>query len=225
MARAMELFFYLLDCGRPMRKEQILTALWPEMDEQTEHTLHSTIYYVRKTLGDSCVVSQKGSYALNLAARYGDQVEYDVATFQNAYTQAKQALAQDKPAVARTALLTMIELYHGDYVEPFYSEWCRFRRDELRQAYLDARGQLAQLAWANSQFEESAQHWQQMLAVDMCQEEAHYGLMRCYLRQGKRGMALRQYQRCRDTLQQELNMPPGPAIQHLYQRLMTSSAR
>lgn len=44
MARAMELVFYLLDCSRPMRKEQMLTALWPEVDEQTDHTLHSTIY-------------------------------------------------------------------------------------------------------------------------------------------------------------------------------------
>jgi len=63
-------------------------------------------------------------------------------------------------------------------------------------------------------------HWQQMLVVDACLEEAHYGLMRGYIRQGKRGLALRQYQRCSETLQQDLGVLPGNTIQNLYRRLM-----
>ena len=225
MARAMELFFYLLDCGRPVRKEQILTALWPEVDERTDHTLHSTIYYVRKALGDSCIISQKGTYVLNLSSLYRKPLEYDVAAFQNYYTQARQALTQEDDATARTAFLAMIDLYRSDYVQSFYSDWCSLRRDELRTAYLDARHHLAQISWRSDHFEESATHWQHMLAVDTCQEGAHYGLMRCYLRQGKRGLALRQYQRCKETLQEELGIQPGPTIENLYQRLTESSAR
>ena len=117
----------------------------------------------------------------------------------------------------------MIELYRGDYVQPFYSDWCTFRRDELRRMYLDARCLLAQIAWRQERFDECALHWQHTLMVDDCLEEAHYGLMRCYLRQGKRGLALRQYQRCRDTLQRELDISPGSAVQNLYQRLMSPS--
>ena len=225
MARAMELFYLLLDSERPLRKEQIITALWPDSDdEQIDHTFHSTIYYLRKAFGDSCITTQKGSYTLTLALIFGEQVEYDVAAFQNEYTKAKQALAQQDDTSASTALLAMSNLYRGDYVQPFYSDWCTFRRDELRTSYLNARQLLAQLTWRSEQFEESMHHWQHMLAVDTCQEEAHYGLMRCYLRQGKRGLALRQYQRCRDTLQQELGVQPGPTIQHLYQRLVAPPA-
>jgi len=44
MARALELFFYLLDAGRPVRKEQIIAALWPEANEQVDHTFHNTVY-------------------------------------------------------------------------------------------------------------------------------------------------------------------------------------
>ena len=44
--------------------------------------------------------------------------------------------------------------------------------------------------------------------------------MRCYAQQGKRGLALRQYQRCKDILQQEFGTAPGPSIQNLYLRLM-----
>src|SRR5437879_3902791 len=40
MARSMELFFLLLDNGRPMRKEQIISALWSELDDQINQTFH-----------------------------------------------------------------------------------------------------------------------------------------------------------------------------------------
>jgi two-component SAPR family response regulator len=219
MARALELFFFLLDAGRSLRKEQIITALWPEADQQIDHTFYNTIYYVRKALGESCLVSENNTYILSLASASSRQVWYDVSRFQEEYAQAKQALSQEADAAARAALLAMLDLYRGDYLQPFYSNWCAFRRDELRTAALDAHFHLAQLAWKHEEWEESAQHWQQMVAVDPCREEAHAGLMRCYLRQGKRGLALRQYQRCRDSLRQELGIDPGPTLQHLYQRL------
>lgn len=224
MARAMQLFFFLLDVKHPVRKDHILTALWSEEDEPSDHTLHSTIYYLRKALGDACITSQKGLYSLNLTALYGDKIYYDVAFFQEHHNKAKQACAQNDDDVAKTALLTMVDLYRGDYVQPFYSDWCTLRRDELRTAYLDARRSLAQLAWHDEAWEESATHWQHILAVDTCREEAHYGLMRCYLRQGKRNLALRQYQRCRDILQQELGVQPGTALQTLYQRLTETTS-
>ncbi|HZU68688.1 MAG TPA: BTAD domain-containing putative transcriptional regulator [Ktedonobacteraceae bacterium] len=223
MARAMELFFFLFDCDRPVRKEQILTALWSEVDEQVDRTFHSTIYYLRKVLGESCLVSKGGSYWLDLASPYGSEIWYDVARFQESYERAKQALARNDEDGAQEAFEAMITLYRGDYVQSFYSDWCRARRDELRRNYLDARHHLAHIAWRREQYDASAEHWRQMLALDDCLEEAHYGLMRYYLHAGKRGLALRQYQRYRETLQQELGVQPGPAIQGLYQRLVTTS--
>ena len=223
MARAMELCFYLLDCGRPMRKEAIITALWSDMDEQTTRTFYSTIYYLRQALGgEAVIVAKGGTYALKLNVLYGTSVWYDVAAFLDAQVHAKQALDEQQDAPARAAYLKMVEFYRGDYVQPFYNDWSTIRRDELRTAYLDARQQLALIAWRAEEFDESIVHWQHMLAVDEWQEEAHYGLMRCYARQGKRGLALRQYQRCKSTLEQEFGVAPRSSIQNLYQRLMGS---
>ena len=222
MARAMELCFYLLECKRPMRKEQIITALWEEVDEQISQTFYSTVHYLRKALGSEQTIRSKGGiYTLDLASVYGkEEISYDVEMFEEQYARGKQALTEEDDETARAAFEMMIELYHGDYVQPFYSDWCNMRRDELRRLYLEAHEQLALLTWRGEEIEESAMHWQQMLAVDSCLEHAHYGLMRCYIRQGKRGLALRQYQRCKETLQQELGATPGAAIQKLYRRLM-----
>lgn len=221
MARAMELCFYLLNCGRPMRKEAIITDLWPDMDEQTTRTFYSTIYYLRQALGgEAVIVAKGGTYALRLDLFYGTSVWYDVAAFLEAQIQAKQALEDQQDALARVSYTRMVELYRGDYVQPFYSDWASMPRDELRSAYLDARQQLALIAWRAEEIDESIVHWQHMLAVDNWLEEAHYGLMRCYARQGKRGLALRQYQRCKDTLEQEFGVAPKTSVQNLYQRLM-----
>ncbi|HZO74048.1 MAG TPA: BTAD domain-containing putative transcriptional regulator [Ktedonobacteraceae bacterium] len=225
MARAMELFFFLLDCGRPMRKEQIITALWSEADEQINQTFHSTIYYLRKALKESCVVSHRGAYSLDFSSLHGNNAQYDVALFKEYYAQAKQFLANENDSEAKTALLAMVDLYQGDYVQPFYSDWCTFRRDELRRTYLEARNHLAHIFWRLEMFDESAVHWQHMLAMDSWIEEAHYGLMRYYMRTGKRGLALRQYQRCAEILAQELGAEPGPAIQGLYHRIISASTQ
>lgn len=222
MAKAMELYFYLLECKHPIRKERLISEFWEEPDEHTSQTFYSTIHYLRGALGGGLTIrSRAGAYMLDLASVYGMQgVWYDVAAFEELYTNGKQAMADKADEEACVAFESMIELYRGDYVQPFYSDWCRSRRYELQRAYLDAQQKLALLAWHAEKIEESTAHWQQMLVVDPCLEEAHCGLMRCYIRLGKRSLALRQYQRCTQTLQQELGTLPGPLIQNLYRQLM-----
>lgn len=221
MSKAMELCFYLLASQRPLRKEQILAALWQNVDEQNLQTFYSTIHYLRKALGSGAIIRFKGGvYTLDLTAFYSQEhIYYDVAIFEEQYTLACKALEEEEARTARSAFQKMVELYRGDYLQSFYSDWCNLRRNSLRQMYLDARQQLAQLSWQAKEIEESAMHWQQILAVDSCLEAAHYGLMRCYIRQGKRRLALWQYQRYKETLQRELGTAPGLAMQKLYRRL------
>jgi len=223
MARAMELYFFLLESGRPMRKEQIIVALWPDASDQIDQTVRSTLYYLRKAIGETCVIQRAGSYSLNLSALYGTHIWYDVQEFEAWYRQAKVALEAEDEEVAERAFQEMIALYRGDYVQSFYSDWCTFRRDELRQAYMEALRQLAFIFWRQERWDESLAQWQQLLAIDACSETAHSGVIRCYMRQGKRELALRQYQRCRQTLQEELMVSPGPALQKLHQRLLSTN--
>ena len=220
LARSLELCFFLFNHGGVARKEQIIDALWSD-NENVDQGLRSTVYYLRKTLGENSVTSQSGIYRLNLAPLYGDEVFYDVSVFRQHYAKARKALKQAYHHQAQALLQQMLKLYRGDYVQSFYSDWCIGPRDELRRMYMYALQQLAQLAWNNELLEESIAHWQRLLAIDNCYEQAHHGLMLCYIRQGKRSLALRQYQRCVDTLQAELSISPGLAIQKLHQRFFS----
>jgi DNA-binding SARP family transcriptional activator len=219
MARAMEFFFFLLDAGSPESKERIITALWPEFDENVNQTFHSTLHQLRKLLGDSCFVFHTNGYSLQLAACYGDNVWYDVQEFSLRRREAEQALADKDDSVAKKALQSMVELYQGDYARSFSHDWCVFRRDELCTLYLEAQRQLAQIAWRGQIYDESIYHWRRILEKDNCREEAHYHIMLCFLRQARRSAALRHYHICKQTLREELGIDPGPAIENLYHRL------
>jgi len=112
--RATELFFLLLDSNSPLRKEQIITALWQETGEHTDGTLHSTIYRLRKLLGESCIASRTGVYWLDLPSVYTNNIWYDVTTFQAHFAQAKRALEDNDDVEAYKALSAMVNLYRGD---------------------------------------------------------------------------------------------------------------
>jgi ATP/maltotriose-dependent transcriptional regulator MalT/DNA-binding SARP family transcriptional activator len=224
MARAMELCFFLLENKQPLRKDQIIAALWPDADDpgRINQTFRSTIYYLRQAIGEACLVQRSGQYRLDLPAVYG-QFWHDVAAFEEQQRLAKTALEDGDNAGAAQAFQKMINLYRGDYVEAFYSDWCIPRRQKLRTSFIEAHHQLALIAWRREMWDESLQHWQHLLTLDPCLETAHYGIMRCYLRMGKRDLALRQYQRCSRELHEQLKIQPGPSLQKLYQRLTASS--
>lgn len=221
MARTMELFFFLLETRRPVRKSQISAALWPEYEsEQIDSTVRTTIYYLRKALGEESVLFQSGQYTLPLADRERGEIWYDVDIFSELYARGKKAREEKDDEATASAFHSMLDLYHGDYVQSFQNAWCTFRRDQLRQAHIDAHHQLALLAWRQEDWESSLHYWQRLLALDSCHEAAHYGIMRCYLHQGKRELALRQFQACSQHLQEELQATPGVPLQKLYQRIV-----
>ncbi len=220
-ARALELFFFLLDNGRPVHKEQIMTALWPEADEHIEQNMRTTVYHLRKVIGEQGILYRAGTYVLQLATVYGENIWYDVAIFRAHAAQAKEILT-DEPVAAVALFQKMVQLYKGDYAQTFYSDWCVQRRAELRDLYIEAHRQLALFCWRGNQLEECLEHWKSIIMIDDCLEEAHVGMIRCYLKQGKRAQALRQYQRCIAILQEELGVTPGPSLQKLSQHLTFS---
>ena len=62
-----------------------------------------------------------------------------------------------------------------------------------------------------------------MVEIDETLEMAHEGLIRCYLQQGKRHLALQQYDRCAALLRKEMNIAPSQTLQSLYQDVAKSS--
>jgi DNA-binding SARP family transcriptional activator len=57
------------------------------------------------------------------------------------------------------------------------------------------------------------------LSVDRLEEYFYQRLMLCYDRQGRYSKAIRVYERCRDALMKDLNVPPAKNTEYIYRKI------
>jgi DNA-binding SARP family transcriptional activator len=98
-------------------------------------------------------------------------------------------------------------------------EWAQVRREELRRAYGEALLTLGRLLSAESRYAEATDTYHKLLAHDGLLEAAHRGLMRCDVRLGERGRAIRRYRDLVELLREELGSTPAAETTVLYERL------
>ena len=115
-------------------------------------------------------------------------------------------------------------LYGGEFLaEDIYEDWPLVHRENLKRTYLDALDRLSEYFFDRGHLAMCISYCQKILAEDSCREDAHRRLMCCYSRQGQRHLALRQYHTCVEALERELEVPPMPATQELYQQIQEES--
>ena len=210
-----------------IHREQLLELLWPDLDlEAGNNALYKTLHSLRRTLEpsiergrDSRYVETRGE-TVGLAP--GATVWTDVEQF---HTLVSQAKAQD-PASGRMLLRRALDLHRGLYLadEP-YADWPVTRRETLRTHREQAALTLATLDHAAGDPLVTVPYLEALLATDPTVEPIHRSLMQAYAAGGQRELALRQFERCRDTLDRALGDHPEPATIRLVQSIRDQTAR
>jgi DNA-binding SARP family transcriptional activator len=142
-------------------------------------------------------------------------VDVDVAAFE-------RHLADGTPEGLEQAAA----IYGGDLLsgfsldEPLFEEWLVPERERLRELALEALAKLLACQRKTGASERAIRTAVRLLALDPLQEAVHRALMSLYLRQHRRGAALKQYQVCIDVLQRELGSEPEPETKQLYLELL-----
>ncbi|MEZ4834206.1 MAG: BTAD domain-containing putative transcriptional regulator [Caldilineaceae bacterium] len=119
-----------------------------------------------------------------------------------------------------------VDLYRGAFLDGFYvdgcqayEEWLFMQRERFRVLHLDALEKLTDYHQRRSQLETALAYARRQLEVDPLREPAHQRIMQIHLAQGDRAAALRQYERCRAVLEDELGLAPSIEIQELHQQI------
>ena len=89
--------------------------------------------------------------------------------------------------------------------------------------YLDIVDRLSEYYVQQGEYTAAIALCQKVLAQDNCYEEAHRRLMQCYLAQGQRHLAVRQYQACVEALKEELDLTASEEIVALYRRITAAT--
>jgi len=81
---------------------------------------------------------------------------------------------------------------------------------------------VSELLLTEARYDEAIELCQRILDQDNCWERAYRNLMVAYHKLGDRGQVARAYQRCVETLREELDVAPAPETAALYARLRGS---
>jgi ATP/maltotriose-dependent transcriptional regulator MalT len=210
-----ELLLFFAVHPQPWRKEQIMAALWP--DKSVAHAndmFHSSIYRIRRALYPEILLYRDGKYQLNPEARCW----VDVREFEELLEKAASPAGESRVVILRQALA----LYRGDFLEELYSDWANQQREILREKYMAGLLQLAAYERREGRFDQAIALYQAALEKDNQREQVYQALMTAYWEQGERTQALQIYQKCLQTLAEELGVPPMPETIALYEQILES---
>lgn len=207
---------------RPVLSEVLMDLLWAEADPDTARkNLHQAIFNLRQTLRNSCpdisyILLGDSSYYLNPEL----EVYLDSETFIQHYQNGHRLESQGYLPQAMKEYKLADSLYKGEFLaEDLYEDWTTIHRANLKETRLDLLDRLSQFYFKQEQLTLCMEFCHKLLAEDNCWEDAHRRLMHCYIRQGQRHLALRQYNLCVEMLKQELAVPPMPATVKLYRQI------
>jgi LuxR family maltose regulon positive regulatory protein len=216
--KSKEMFFFLLAKQASVPKEEIFTALWPDLPEsKCNSNFHSSLYRLRRALFHECVVREAdGGYALNPRGAFAS----DVDSFNHAMLEAEVA----KDDAARAAKLEeAVALYKGGFLSSTYSEWVEPLRRELEDRYIEALNELGARKLREGVFEDALTLFKLLEAVDPYSEAAAVGIMRCHLSLNDGTAAARHYRRFRQLLKDELDEDPSDRLAELYRQASAKS--
>ncbi|HEY3267317.1 MAG TPA: tetratricopeptide repeat protein [Armatimonadota bacterium] len=214
----------LLAChpDRPMSRDAVVEALWPEVDpDKGRNRLRFTLSCLRRQVEpvgvpQGTVVSAGRSH---LTLR-GDNVSTDLAEFEASVRAADRA---SDDGVRIEALRQAAGLFAGPFMEGFYETWIEERRERLSESILTVLGELARLLEDRNDLAGALDAARRAVALDPWREEAHRSILRVHLARDERAEALKHYAHVEQTFMDDMGVAPAPETRALIANLLSGS--
>jgi len=225
------LLFLAIEKHHPHRREILAEMFWPvKPDGVARNSLKQAISNLRKALGDRdhadpFLLISRDEIQINQSSPYWiDAVEFSelIESTEN-HTHGNLTTCN----VCENKLLKAVEYYRGEFLKEFYlpdnqefNDWVTIKREFFRQQMADALQKLVRIFEARREFSLASDFCRQLVALEPWGEQNHRNLMRLLALNGMRSAALRQYQICRDDLQNELGVEPSKTTEALYEEIV-----
>ncbi|MGB8345625.1 MAG: DUF6788 family protein [Ktedonobacteraceae bacterium] len=215
--------------GRRLGREQMMEALWPDLDIDTAaNRLNGAVHELRQIL-EPGIGRPASSRMLRLERDIlvlADRADIwvDAEAFERLINAANQVGTQN----LRSADVSHIErllseadaLYGGDYLlEELYAEWAAPRREALKRNWIGLQLKLSELWEAQGKTVNAMAPLNRLLASDPTNETAVQRLMLLLTELDRRGEALNAYGRLAARLQQTYESEPLAETWALYEKL------
>lgn len=208
--------------GHSLHREQAMEICWPDADPQAAlGSLRVALHAARRAIEPELAPRAASSYLTG----DGTLLRLDPRTVR---IDADEAEARAEAALVhggRAGLAAALDAFTGELLpEDLYAPWAEPRRERL--AALRERTLLALAAahLAADAPEEAIPAAEQVLAAAPAEEGAHRILIEAYVRRGLRRKAVLQYHLCREALDTEFGVRPGPETERLHRQALAAPA-
>ncbi len=220
-----ELFCYMLmRRGVRQNRERLASLLWDASSTaQSKKYLRQAIWQIQSWLDDHL---GKGNGRLLLTDQEWVQVNpeievwVDVLAFEQTFSLLRAVRELDEGS-ART-LDEAARLYRDDLLIGWRQDWLLYERERLQNIYLVMLDRLAGYCEARRDYAAGAHYGSRILQYDPARERTHQQMMRIYYLAGDRVAALRQFDRCVESLRRELDVDPAPSTLALREEIRSS---
>ena len=212
----------IINRGGPRDRDQLCEHLWPGADPGTSQrnfkvalsTLYNVLEPERAPGSDSAYIVRSGS-------TYSIRPHADIWLDTEIFIDIIQRAENTKDAeIIREQYKKALDRYAGEFLpDARYETWAAAERERLSVYHLRVADQYCQLCLDIKNPEDVISLCKNILSIDNCWERAYRHLMLAYDQVGDHGQVARTYQRCVDTLRDELDVPPAPETEALYKRL------
>jgi DNA-binding SARP family transcriptional activator len=222
--RMQALLAYLaLHRAEPQSRQHLSFLLWPDSTESQAHTnLRTLLHRLNAVLPAPAQLIRADLQTVRWSPDC--ELSLDVDEFEADIRRATDATQSGDEASVVAHLERAIGCYSGELLPDCFDEWVLTERERLHQMLLAALEQLVLVFERIHHYAVAIPHARRLTLLDPLNEAAYQSLMRLFTLNGDRASALRVYHTCASTLQEELGIRPGSALNTAYERLLAAEA-
>lgn len=224
--KAAALLVYLAINQLSYTREILAGAFWPNNDLSRAYAnLRQAIWDIKRTLGEDWLLTEDTRITLGNAK----EIQLDVEEFNKILSGVSKHKHRNEGvcATCKAELEAAAAMLNGDFLAGFslkdsleFEDWQFFQADEVRRKTQRLYDHLIDVYVEEGKYEDAIHYARKWLRMDDLNEETHRNLMRLYAQNGQRNLALRQYEKCETTLDEELGVTPESETVDLYQAIL-----
>ena len=198
--------------GRPVRRDQLLAALWPEADgDHARHALRQALHALQRALETDALFIGTDALELDPSLLSSDVQDFDRADQEQ-------------------ALERLIGVYKGPFLDGFhvsdapgFERWAEVQRARRATTYVAALEKCAQRDESRGDHASAVAWWRKLAAEEPLRAVPTLGVMRSLVALGDVTAALHFASVHEATVREELGVPPEPAVTALASKLRHGS--
>jgi DNA-binding SARP family transcriptional activator len=189
-------------------RDQVLDALWPELDPEVAiNSLNQTLYFLRRVFEEN--------YSEDLSPGYvhhdSDVLWLDPEIVTSRSVACRRMIQAMPPSPSPDDVENLTLMYRGRFALDFeYEEWAGAYRDSLHAAYLEIVERSVLDDLTTGHHDRGIRIARRALDVDPSAEQIEVSLLRLYRLSGAHSAAAEQYEHYATVMRDELGIEPPP---------------